>query len=138
MLKTALAIFIVAHGLVHAILAVAPNPADPNAKPLAFFTATERSWLLPQLGMNAATIQWVGIILVGLSTLGFVLTGLGVFGMVGLSMIWRTVAIISAGFSLLLLITFWHPWLTVGVLIDIGTLVALLTINWPPVNLIGS
>ena len=138
MLKTALAIFIIAHGLVHAILAVAPNPADPNAKPLAFFTATERSWLLPQLGMNAATIQWVGIILVGLSTLGFVLTGLGVFGMVGLSMIWRTVAIISAGFSLLLLITFWHPWLPVGVLIDIVTLVALLVLNWPPIDMIGS
>ena len=76
MLKTALAIFIIAHGSVYAILAVAPNPADPNAKPLAFFTATERSWLLPQLGMNAATIQWVGIILVGLY-FGTCTSGLG-------------------------------------------------------------
>jgi len=138
MLKTALAIFIIAHGLVHAILAVAPNPADPNAKPLAFFTATERSWLLPQLGLNSVTIQWVGIILIALSTMGFILAGLGIFGVAGLSIIWRTVAIISAGFSLLLLITFWHPWLPVGVLIDIGTLGTLLVLNWPPVDLVGS
>lgn len=43
MLKIALSIFIIAHRLVHAILAIAPNPADPNAKPGAFFTTAERS-----------------------------------------------------------------------------------------------
>jgi hypothetical protein len=56
MLKTAFAIFIIAHGLVHSILAVAPNPADPNAKPGAFFTSVDRSWLLPQLGLS---LNWV-------------------------------------------------------------------------------
>ena len=129
MLTISLAIFVIAHGLVHAILAVAPNPADPDAKPLAFFTMPERSWLLPQLGLNAVTIQWIGIILVGLSTVGFILAGLGIFGVVGLSVIWRTVAIISAISSLLLLVVFWHPWLPVGIFIDIGTIVALLWAN---------
>lgn len=137
MLKTALAIFVIAHGPVHAILAVAPNPVDPDAKPGAFFTAAERSWLLPQLGLNASPVGWVGIILVVVSTLGFVLAGLGIFGVAGLSTIWRTVAIISAGISLLLLVTFWHPWLPVGVLIDIGTLVALIWAKWPPVDIFG-
>ncbi|MBC8506648.1 MAG: hypothetical protein ISR58_12745 [Anaerolineales bacterium] len=138
MLKTALAIFIIAHGLVHSILAVAPNPADPNAKPGAFFTVLDRSWLLPQLGLNAATIHWIGIILVVFSTLGFILAGLGIFGIAGLSVIWRIVAIISAGTSLLLLVTFWHPWLLVGVLIDIGTLGALIVQIGPPIDVIGS
>jgi hypothetical protein len=41
LLKVALAIYIIAHGLVHAILAIAPNPADPNANPCAFFTTAE-------------------------------------------------------------------------------------------------
>lgn len=137
MLKTALAIFIIAHGLVHSILGVAPDPADPNAKPGAFFTSVDRSWLLPQLGLSASAVQWIGIALVVLSTLGFVLTGLGVFGVAGLSVVWRTVAIISAGISLVLLITFWHPWLPVGVLIDIGTLVALIVLKWPSIDIIG-
>jgi hypothetical protein len=88
--------------------------------------------------LNAPTIQWIGIILVGLSTLGFVLTGLGIFGVAGLSTIWRMVAIISACISSFLLIIFWHPWLPVGVLINIVTVVAPLTLNWPPVDLIGS
>ena len=75
MLRIALAIFIIAHGLVHAGLAAAPNPADPNAKPGVFFTALERSWLLPQSGLNASTIQRIGILLVVVSTLGFTLAG---------------------------------------------------------------
>ena len=131
MLKISLAIFVIAHGLVHAGLAAAPNPADPAAKPGGFFTTADRSWLLSQLGLNASTIQWVGIILVAMSTLGFGLVGLGIFGVAWLSTIWRTVAIISSMISLLLLITFWHPWLPFGVLIDLAVLIALRAVNWP-------
>ena len=138
MLKIALALFLIAHGLVHSILAIAPNPSDPDAKPGTFFTAVERSWLLPQLGLDTTTIRWIGIILVALSTIGFILAGLGVLGVPGLNTIWRTVSVISACLSLLLLILFWHPWLIVGVLIDIGILLALLWAKWPPVNMIGS
>ena len=126
MLKIALAILFIAHGLVHAGLAAAPNPRDPNSKPGAFFTAVERSWLLPKLGLNNSAVQWIGICLVALSTLGFVLAGLGVFGVAGLSAIWRTVAVVSACVSTLLLVLFWHPWLPVGLLINVVTLIALL------------
>lgn len=138
MLKILFALFLIAHGLVHAGLAAAPIPNDPESKPGAFFTALSRSWLLPQLGLNASAVQWTGIILVALSTLGFVLAGLGVFGVPGLVSVWRTVAVVSACLSLLLLILFWHSWLIVGVLIDVGILVALLLIEWPSVDLIGS
>jgi len=137
-LKTLIAVFLIAHGLVHAGLAAAPNPNDPDTKPGAFFTSINRSWLLPKLGLNAAIVQWIGIILVAFVTLGFVLAGLGVFGVPGLTEIWRTVAVVSASVSLLLLVLFWHPWLIVGVLIDIVTLIALLWVNWPSVDLIGS
>jgi hypothetical protein len=138
MLKTILALFLIAHGLVHAGLAAAPNPSDPDTKPGAFFTSSERSWLLPQLGMSSSAVKWIGIILVALATLGFVLTGLGIFGVSGLTTIWRTVAVISAWGSLLLLILFWHTWLFVGVLIDVAILIALLWANWPSAELIGS
>ena len=138
MLKTIIALFLIVHGLVHAGLAAAPNPNDPDAKPGAFFTSINRSWLLPQLGLNAAAVQWIGIILVVFATLGFVLAGLGVFGVSGLTDIWRTVAVVSACVSLLLLALFWHPWLIVGVLIDVGLLIALLWAKWPSIELIGS
>lgn len=131
MLKILFSIFLIAHGLVHAGLAAAPIPNDPDAKPGAFFTAMERSWLLPRFGLSISTVQWVGIILVALSTLGFVLAGLGGLGVPGLDTVWRTVAVVSAGISLLLLILFWHTWLIAGVLIDIVILVLLLWVKWP-------
>lgn len=131
MLKIGLAIFLIAHGLAHAGLAAAPNPDDPGTKPGAFFTTLERSWLLPKLGLNALIIQWIGVILVALSTLGFIFAGLGVFGIAGFEIIWQTVAVVSACVSLVLVILFWNPWLPVGVLIDLGILFALLWTGWP-------
>ncbi len=137
-MKTIIALFLIAHGLVHAGLAAAPDPDDPESKPGAFFTSLERSWLLPKVGLSTVVVQWIGIVLVAVATLGFVLAGLGVFGVPGLSEIWRTLSLISAGVSLLLLVLFWHLWLIVGLLLDIGILVALLWADWPAIDLIGS
>lgn len=133
-MKILIAIFLIAHGLVHAGLAAAPNPKDPDEKAGAFFTSAKRSWLLSKLGLSPNAIQWIGIGLVSLSTIGFVLAGLGVFGVAGLDTIWRTIAIISAATSLLLLILFWHRWLVIGVLIDLVILAEILWIKWLPVN----
>ena len=132
------ALFLIAHGLVHAGLAAEPNPNDPESKPGAFFTSISRSWLLPKLGLNAAAVQWIGLILVALATLDFILAVLGVFGVPGLSEVWRTVSVVSACVSLLLLVLFWHSWLIVGMLIDVALLIALLWVNWPSLELIGS
>ena len=137
-MKIIIALFLIAHGLVHAGLAAAPNPSDPDAKPGAFFTSPDRSWLLPRLGLNSSPIQWIGITLVVLSTLGFVLAGLGVFGVPGLAEAWRTIAVVSAGISLILLVVFWHPWIIVGVLIDIGIIISLVWADWPSDTLIGN
>ncbi|MBI9043130.1 MAG: hypothetical protein JEZ06_01520 [Anaerolineaceae bacterium] len=137
MLKPILAIFIIAHGLVHSGLAAAPNPNDPNSKLGAIFTAAERSWLLPNIGLSPESIKWTGLILVILSTLGFVISGLGIFGLAGFENIWRESAVFSAITSLLLLFLFWHPWFPVGILIDIAILIALLGIKWPLDHLLG-
>jgi hypothetical protein len=137
-LKIIIALFLIAHGLVHAGLAAAPNPNDPETKPGAFFTSPERSWLLPNLGINSSAVQWIGIILVALATLGFILAGLGVFGIPGLAEAWRTIAVFSAVVSLLLLVLFWHPWIIVGILIDIGILLSILWADWPSDTVIGN
>ena len=101
-MKTILGIFVIAHGLVHGILAAAPNPAAAEPKPGKFFTAVERScWLLPKLGLGPEGVQWIGLVLVALSALGFVLAGMGIFGVGGISTVWRVISIASALVSLL-------------------------------------
>jgi hypothetical protein len=131
MIRTISGIFLIAHGLVHAGLFAAPDPNDPESSPAAFLTSTARSWLFNRIEAAAATAQRTGIILVVLSTVGFVLVGLGILGVPGLSEIWRMISVISAAVSLLLLIIFWHPWLVVGVLIDMFVLLSVLLLQWP-------
>ena len=125
-------LLLIAHGLVHAGLTPAPIPNDPESKPGAFFTASSRSWLLPRIGLSASTVRWIGIILVALSVVGFVFAGLGVLGVPGLTQVWSTLAIVSSCISLLLLTLFWHPWIIVGALIDIGILFILVWLKWTP------
>ena len=136
-MKIIIGLFLIAHGLVHVGLAVAPDPNESESKPGAFFTAPQRSWLLPQLGLKPAAIRWIGILLVVFTTLGFVLAGLGVFGVPGLAELWRTIAVVSAVLSLLLLLLFWHPWIILGVLIDVGIIFSLVWADWPSPALIG-
>ena len=136
-MKIIIGLFLIAHGLVHVGLAAAPDPNESESKPGAFFTAPQRSWLLPQLGLKPAAIRWIGILLVVFTTLGFVLAGLGVFGVPGLAESWRTIAVVSAVLSLLLLLLFWHPWIILGGLIDVGIIFSLVWADWPSPALIG-
>ena len=119
---TFLGIFLILHGLVHSGLAAAPVPNDQASKPGAFFTDPARSWFLTRLGFSSKAIAITGISLVALATIGFVLAGLGVLGVAGLAGVWLQLGVASAAVSLFLLAIFWHPWLVVGILIDIGIL----------------
>jgi hypothetical protein len=121
-MTTFLGIFLILHGLVHSGLAAAPVPNDPASKPGAFFTAENRSWFLRRLGFSPQAIAITGIGLVICATFGLVLAGLGALGVAGLAANWVPLAVSSAAVSLILLAVFWHPWLVVGVVIDIAIL----------------
>jgi hypothetical protein len=131
MVGVVIGVFLIAHGLVHAGLFAAPDPNDPESSPGAFFTSTARSWFFNRIETVAVTVQRTGIILAVLSTLGFVIAGVGILGVPAVSEIWQAMSVISAAVSLLLLIIFWHPWLVVGVLIDLLVFLSVLFLHWP-------
>lgn len=128
---TFIGIFLIAHAIAHAGLAAAPVPEDPEPKPGAFFTAPARSWIFQRIEIDSIPVQKIGVILVILSVLGFILAGLGALGVPGLMGIWQTTAAVSAIVSLILLVLFWHPWLILGVVIDIGLVVLTCLNSWP-------
>lgn len=77
MLRPIFSLFLIAHAVAHAGLAAGPIPRDPDPKSGAFFTEVTRSWLFQKIGLDPGFVRPVGIILVALSTLGFLLSGLG-------------------------------------------------------------
>jgi hypothetical protein len=94
--------------------------------------ATVESWLLPTLGLP--TVQSMGNFLWMVTLLTFVATGIVVF--FGMEW-WRTVAIVGALLSLLVIALFWQPNMILGAAVDVAILVALLWVHWPTPQVLG-
>jgi hypothetical protein len=124
-----IAIFLILHGLVHAILAMVPNPNSPEPQFATFFS---QSWLLSGLGLSESAAKSIAIILAVIATIGFVATGLALLDILVPFDWWRALAIASAVVSLILLISFWNLYLIVGVAIDVIILVTLIFTDWTP------
>ena len=77
------------------------------------------------IGGTREASELLGLALFAISFAGFVQAGLGAWGMVGLHRIWRPLARIAGGASLLLLFLFINPSLrfTIGVFLDVAAFI---------------
>ncbi|MCX6025476.1 MAG: hypothetical protein NTY23_04320 [Chloroflexi bacterium] len=122
MTRIMIGVFFILHGLVHSGLAAAPISKDATSRPGSFFTHPARSWLLRRLHFTPGATRAVGFSLVVLTTLGFVLAGMAALGVPPLAGTLAPLVIVSSVLSLILLGVFWHPWLALGIVIDIAIL----------------
>ena len=122
MTRIMIGVFFILHGLVHSGLAAAPIPKDATSRPGSFFTHPARSWLLRRLHFTPGATRTAGLSLVVLTTLGFVLAGMAALGVPPMAGTLAPLVVISSALSLLLLGLFWHPWLSLGVIIDLAIL----------------
>lgn len=76
-------------------------------------------------------VRGVAVTLALASLVGFVLAGLGVIGVAGLTDVWSGLTIGSAAASLLLVVLFWHTYFIVGLALDVGLLVTTIGGRWP-------
>ena len=74
----------------------------------------------------------MAIVLAALATVGFITTGLSLLDFLVPFDWWGALAMASAVVSLLLLIIFWHPYVIVGVVIDVAILVVVIFTEWTP------
>lgn len=123
-----LALLLAGHGLIH-LGYVSPSPADPN-----YPFRLNQSWLISSIGMDAAGVRTLGTGLTILTVIGFVLVGLSTAGFIVPQGWWLSLTVVSAILSLALLIIFWHPWLVIGIVIDLVLLAALMWLGWQPFN----
>jgi uncharacterized membrane-anchored protein YitT (DUF2179 family) len=124
-----IAIVIAGHGVGH-IFFLVPTLG------LAEWGLAGRSWLLSD-HVPGAGVKVVGGALWLLAIAGFVAASIGVLSQ---QEWWRGVAVASAAVSLLGLVLFAQPLQPIysAGLMDLATLVALLLIRWPTVELVGS
>jgi hypothetical protein len=122
------AAFMLAHGLIHASFLTPRPPATAGGPSWPF--ELNRSWLLTRLGVGSDVTRPLGIALVVLTIAGFALAAVSALGVApGL---WSVGVVVGAVASLAILWLYFHPWLILGILIDIVLLWAITVAGWAP------
>lgn len=118
------ALFLVAHGLVH--LAVwLPHPEPDPAKPAPF--APDHSGVLTMASVAPATAHRLAVVLAVGAAATFVAAG----GAVAIGADWAVpMAVIACVLGLTLKLVYFNPWLLIGIALDLLVLAAALA-QWP-------
>jgi hypothetical protein len=123
------AAFLLAHGAIHASF-LSPRPSATVGGPTWPFELA-RSWVLTPFGLQPQTMRLVGMALVAVTIATFALAALATAGIIPADL-WGPASAAGAVASVVLLLIFFHPWLGLGVLIDLGLLWAVLVAGWNP------
>ena len=127
--RLVIAALMLAHGAIHASFLSPRPPATAHGPTWPFELA--RSWVLTPLGIQPATTRLLGMALVAATIGGFALAALATIGL-GPADLWGPASAAGAISSLALLVLFFHPWLVLGLAIDLGLLWAVLVAGWTP------
>lgn len=127
--RLAIAGLLLAHAAIH-VAFLSPSPPATADGPAWPFT-TDDSWLVRRLGVEAGTARTLALALVALTLAAFAMAALVAVG-IAPAWLWMPTAVTGATASLALLLVFFHPWLVLGVAIDIGLLAATLIAGWAP------
>ena len=122
MITALVAAFLIVHGLLHPGVWAEPARAEGSAS-----FDPGHSWALTAAHVSAAPARAAALALAWYTAVVYVVAGAGT--MAG-SNWWTTAAIVAASSGLALKAIWFHPWLTVGVLLDVGVIVAV-ACGWP-------
>jgi len=106
-------------------------PATAGGPPWPF--ALERSWALGGLGVDGDVARMIGFALVAATLAGFALAAIVALGVLPAAA-WPAAVALGAFSSMALLVLFFHPWLVLGLAIDLALLWAALVVGWDPAS----
>lgn len=131
--KWLLAALLFAHGWVHIMFVFpAPESATTTAGGLAYPFDMGRSWLIANLGLDAATVRNVGIVVMVITFAAFLGAALATMGWLLPTGWWSGLVLAGAATSTLLLALFFSPALLLGFVINAALWVLVLASIWSP------
>ncbi len=128
-LKLILAAFLVVHGLIHAGF-LSPRPPATAGGP-AWPFALDRSWLMTPIGVPPEHARLMGVALVVVTLAAYTIAGAALVGLIP-SGLWPATIGLGSVASIALLGLYFHPWLVLGIVIDVALLVVVVFGNWSP------
>jgi hypothetical protein len=89
--------------------------------------------MLSPLGVGSEALRVLGFALFALTLASFALAAIAAVGFLPPG-VWAWSTVIGAAASLAMLLVFFHPWLAVGVAIDLLALWTVLVMGWTPTD----
>ena len=126
----AVAALLLGHSLVH-FAYVAPAPPQAEGAPEWPF-AMEKSWLVTRLGVSLDVVRPIGYLLVAITLVALAGAAMATIDLVVPASWWPALVLTGAVASLLLLVLFFHPWIVIGIAIDVVLLYLVLINGWDP------
>ncbi|MFF6783711.1 hypothetical protein [Streptomyces sp. NPDC012510] len=116
------AAFLIMHGLLHPGVWTAPQQPD---RPSPFDPG--HSWALAAAHVSPAPARAAALAIAWYTAVVYAIAGAGALASSGW---WPTAALVAAGSGLVLKAVWFDPWLSIGVLLDVGVIVAV-ACTWP-------
>ena len=123
------AVFLVAHGVVHLLFLSPQPPASPDAPHWPFSLAGSR--ILGRLGIEAPAARTIGVALLVVLLAGYSGSALAVLGLLPAT-VFEPLVIAASAASLALLGLFFDRWLLIGIAIDVVLLWLVVVAGWNP------
>ena len=117
------------HGLIHGSYLMPEPAAKPGAPAWPF--QLDRSWLLRRIGLPRESSRLLGTGLVVVVIAGFALAAIASLG-VGPAWLWSIGVALGAVASVAVLVLYFHPWLVLGIGIDLVLLWSVMVAGWIP------
>ena len=127
--RLAIAAFLLAHAGIHAAF-LSPRPAATAGGPEWPFDV-KRSWLLPRLGVDGEIPRLLAVTLTAATIGGYALAAFTAAG-VAPAVVWVPALFAGSIASIALLVVFFHPWLVLGLAIDVALIWSVLIAGWSP------
>lgn len=132
LLNLLIAAFLFVHGAIH-LSYLSPRPPATASGPQWPFTL-DRSWLLTPFGVGSEVLRVIGIALAAVTLGAFTVAAASALG-IAPSAAWTPAIASGAATSIALLALFFHPWLVLGVVIDLALLATVLLGRSTPLTL---
>ncbi len=128
------ALFLAAHAFIHTSY-LTPRPATNGGPQWPFDMAD--SWAVVNIGVDVGIVRIVGVVLIAITIVCYLGAALAAAGLAIPGSWFAPLVVVGSVASILVLGLFFHPWIVLGIAIDLALVYAVAVAGWHPSTIVA-